>query len=468
MKRSIFIPKSKYNHAPAITGRRFGVLPGVTADFLDEKQYNDLVERFGKDAAEKITTKGKELEEALNQKYEQTTSGLMKKEDFESFKQKEIAELNNQLLQLEKAAKEQGEAINKFLDGSSGGSKVKSIEEFFTDLVPKIKDLRKAGAGVIEITSEDLRKAGVFNFRGGAKAAGTTSLGVGTVGGTDGSIVNTVGAPGSPYLPGLGGSDLELFDIVRNPNFILNHVDVGRTNQSRLAWINEVEYVGTPNMDIAESGAKPLVQHKFQVEFSVAKKAAARIALTEEFEDDVPGLATAVRRMLQQDVIRAFDDAIQTQVIAAARPFEITGLDGLVPFTTLFDAIGALLAQVGYYNFVPNTAGLNTVTAWQMNMDKDSEGRYLNPPFIDRINRLLVEANKIAVGYGLAGDLTQFKVDIYKEFTLRVGWINEQFINNEFSILGELRYHSYISDSRKKAIVYNQLNAVQQKITAGS
>jgi hypothetical protein len=333
--------------------------------------------------------------------------------------------------------------------------------------MPKIQEMRKAGAGFFEVTSSDMRKAGVHTFM--SKASSIHTTGVGTVGGTDGSIVaQGTSAGGSPYLPGLGDSDLELFDIVRNPNFILNRVDVGRTNQSRLAWINEVEFAGTVSTNVSEGTAKPLIQHKFQVEFSVAKKAAAYIVLTEEFEDDVPGLATAVRRMLRQDVLRAFDDAIQTAVIAAARPFEITGLDGLVAFTTIFDAVGALLAQIGYYNFIPNTIALNPVTAWQMWMDKDSEGRYLNPPFVDRITRLLVEATKVAVGYGLAGDLTQYKVDIYKDFTLRVGWINDDLIKNQFCIVGELRYHNYISDNRKKAIVYNQLAAVQSKITAGS
>ena len=436
---------------------------------ISKEQYDSLVEQFGKDAADKITAKGKAIEDALNAKYEDVAKGLLGKKEFDEFKGKEIKELNDQILKLEKAATEQGTKINELLSGMSGGAKIKSIEDFFTELMPKIVELRAKGAGIIEIKGEDLRKAGVFNFRGGSKAAATTSLGAGTVGGTDGSILAGAGsALASPYLPGLGGSDLEMFDIVRNPNFILNHVDVGRTNQARLAWINEVDYQGTPGTTVAESGQKPLVQHKFQVEYSIAKKAAARIALTEEFEEDVPGLATAVRRMLQADVIRAFDDAIQLLVIAAAHPYEITGLDAKIAFSTVWDAIGALLAQVGYYNFVPNTVGLNTVTNWQMNMEKDDVGRYNVPPFVNRINALLVEANKIAVGYGLAGDLSQYKVDIYKDFTLRVGWINEQFINNEFSIVGELRYHAYISDNRKKAIVYNQLAAVQSNITAGS
>ncbi len=434
---------------------------------MTKEQLAEFTAEFGKEAALEMKKLGEGIAKELNDKYASTIEGLMSAKDFEEFKSGKIKELNEKLDVMEKAAKTQGEQINELLKGNSGGEQAKSLDEFLTGLMPKIQEMRKAGAGFFEVTSSEMKKAGVKSFTGKASSIHTT--GVGTVGGTDGSIVaQGTSAGGSPYLPGLGGSDLELFDIVRNPNFILNRVDVGRTNQSRLAWINEVEFAGTVSTTVAEGTAKPLVQHKFQVEFSTAKKAAAYIVLTEEFEDDVPGLATAVRRMLQQDVLRAFDDAIQTAVIAAARPFEITGLDGKVAFTTLFDAVGALLAQIGYYNFVPNTVALNPVTAWQMWMDKDSEGRYLNPPFVDRITRLLVEATKVAVGYGLAGDLTQYKVDIYKDFTLRVGWINDDLIKNQFCVVGELRYHNYISDNRKKAIVYNQLAAVQSKITAGS
>jgi hypothetical protein len=430
---------------------------------MTPEQYNALVEQFGKDAGAKIKEMSDQLETKLNDKYKEVVAGKMTTEDFNKFKANELKELNDRLAEAEKLAdivKQQGLQINKLQEGKATDDAGISLEEFFEKNLDKIKEVFKAKSGVIEWSSEDMKKAGVKFFNPRSKVAAAT-----TVAGSVGALPN---APSNPYLPGLGGSDLELFDLVYNPNFILNRVDVGRTNQSRLAWINETSFEGTVLTNILEGGEKPLVQHKFNVEFSTAKKAAAYIILTDEFEADLPGLATAVRRMLQQDVLRAFDDAIQLLVIAAARPYEITGLDGKVPFTTLFDAMGALLAQVGFYNFTPNTLGLNTVTSWEAMMDKDGEGRYLNPPFMSRLNGLLVEANKIAIGYGLAGDLTQFKVDIYKDFTISVGWINDQFITNKFSILGELRYHSYISENRKKAIVYNSLLAVQQKITAGS
>ncbi len=452
------------------------------ADYkMDKEDYDALVEKFGTDSAKKIKEQGDGLEKSLNEKYQSVITGAMQKAEFEEFKTKEITALNTMMLKMEKSIDAQGIKINELIS-TGGAGKVKSLEEWIgmkgikdatgaeVSLIDRIKQQRAAGAGFFEIGGDELRAAGVHNFRGGAKAASINAINTpGTVGGTNGTVVDMGSPPGSPWLPGLGGSDLEMFEIVRNPNFIINRLSIGRTDQVRLAWINEVDYQGTPGTEVAESGTKPLTQHKFQVEYSTAKKAAARIALTEEFEQDVPGLATLVRRLLQQDVMRAFDDQLQANVIAAARPFEITGLNAAVSYANLWDAIGAMLAQVGYYNFVPNMIGLNSVTAWLVRMSKDTQGRYLEPTFLDLINRLLVEANKVAQGYALVGDLSQYRVDIYKDFTLRVGWINEQFINNEFSIVGELRYHSYISDNRKKALVYDSLAAVKTAIgTVGS
>jgi hypothetical protein len=416
---------------------------------MDEKQFKEFVEKFGKDAAEEMKRLSTEVEKNLNDKFQEVLKGSMKRDDFEKFKTDELNKINEKLdsiEKLEKALKDQGIAINELRENGTKG-RIITLEQFIETQIPTLKELYKSGKSV-EFTGAQL------------KAAGVTSI--------SGSVQAMDSPPDSPYLPGIGGAELEMFDIIRNPNFITNRVDLGRTNQSRLAWINETDYQGTPDATVAEAGAKPLTQHKFKVEFSEAKKAAAYIELTEEFETDVPGLSTQVRRMLQNDVIRAFDDQIQTDVIAAARPFEITGLNSAVANANLYDAIGAMLAQNAKYNFISNTVALNPVTLWKIYMGKDTQGRYLTPPFLDVISRQLVEATKVAENYSLVGDMTQYKVDIYKDFVLKMGWINDQLIYNKFSIVGELRYHSYISDARKKAIVYDNLNDIESTIDSAS
>ncbi len=431
---------------------------------MEKLEFDALVKEVGLQAAESIEKKGKELEAKYNQMFVDAQKGLIKEEDMRSLMKVEMAEFNEQIKKvatLEEALTKQGTALTELMTGKSGGTQDKTLEDFFNDKMPEIQKMFKAGVGVMEFTSDELGKAG---YRLTRKAAGETSLGGNTIATMAGTALT------SPYLPGIGGTPLEIFDIIRNPNFLINRVDSGTTDQSTMAWINETTVTGTDdvaNSAVAEGGTKPLVQHKFQVEYSKAKKAAAYVHLTEEFQDDVPQLASEVRTMLQADVLRALDDAIQAFAIANARPYEITGLTGQVPFSTLYDAVWSMWAQIGFYNFVANTIAMNTVTDAMMMMDK-SAYNYWTPPFFDRLMALLVDANKIAVGFALVGDFSQIRLRMYKAFTLRVGWINDDLIVNKFCIVGELRYHLVISDNRKKALCYNRLSAVQSAITAGS
>ena len=418
---------------------------------MTPEQLIEFKKTFGAEAATEMQKLADAVEKRLNTAFEEKQKGLITTEQFEEIKNEvkegKLTELNTRLEQLEEVNKTQGAMITEMKENASKG-KTKSLEEFFEEQMPKIIEMREKQIGFIDFTGKQLKAAGVISISG--------------------SIQDMDPLPGgSAYLPGLGGPELQLFDIARNPNFILNHVNVGRTNQFRLAWINETVYEEGVDTNIAEEGTKPLIQHKFQVEFSTAKKAAAYIELTEEFDTDVPGLATAVRRMLTTDVIRAFDDAIQAAVIAAARPYEITQLDDKIADANLWSALRAMMGQVGYYNFQTNTIGINPLTGVELDEQKADDGVYLIPPFLAKVQGMLIEANKVAYGNALVGDLKQYNVDIYKDFTLRVGWINDDFIKNKFAVLGELRYHNYISANRKKAICYDNLHDVKETILIG-
>lgn len=429
----------------------------MTPVAMEEKQYEDLVKQINKDAADYIDKGLLKATENINKEYEKVAKGTMTADEFKEFKEKELKPINDALAKvdkLEEALKAQGTKIGELEAAPKNGTLI-TFEDFFEQNFSKEKliDLRATGKN-IAFTAKQL------------KAAGITSIG--------NTITDMTSPPGSPYMPGIGGSDLSVFEIVRNPNFMLSKVDLGRTSQSRLAWINETDFQGTVNTAVAEGGSKPLTQHKFQAELSIAKKAAAYIEITEEFQDDLPQLATMVRRMLEEDVFRAWDDTIQTAVQTVARPYEITGLTHDVDKPNKYDAIGAEHAQVEFYNFPNvNTVAINPVTKWSMFMSKNDvvtsgPRDYINPPFWDIIQRNLVTATKMLIGYALVGDLKQYKVDIYKDFTLRTGWINDDLIKNQFAVVGELRYHNYISDNRKKAIVYDALATIISAIQSGS
>lgn len=420
---------------------------------LEKKEFDELVEKIGTEAATKIQSGLKDAEDKMKAAAIEANKGMMTSAEFETFKSEQLAKANELLASIDKlegAVKEQGTKMNEIFEKSA--PKAQTFEEFFTNTIAgekgeKLLELRNK-SGFVEFTATQL------------KAAGITSIG-----GT--TIQDLSSPPGSPYLPGIGGSELQIFDIRRNPNFVLDKVDLGRTNQSRLAWINETGEEGLPT-EVAEGGDKPLIQNKFQLETSVAKKIAAHLKITEEFEQDVPQLATLVRRLLQERVIRAWDDAIQAALEAIATAYSAPALNGSIPFANFWDAVYAMLAQVRVANYIPNSVNIHPYTNVKMQGDKTTDGVYLLPSFKDEIQRMLTQANKMSVDNALVGDLTQYKVDVYKEFVLKVGWVNDDFIKNQFAVVGEIRYHRYISDNRKTAIVKGNLSNIRGLLDGGS
>lgn len=403
---------------------------------LDKQTEQELLEKVGKEATEATKAEIKKAEIDINAKADEFKKGLLTEKAFEDFKKEKLDPITETLKILEEASKEQGTKMNSFLEKAAPNSK--SFEDFLIEKAKDIEALRTKG-GFMEFTGKQLKDAGVN------------------------SIAGAIPTP-SPYAPGPTGT-LEIFDIVRNPNFITSKVDIGRTDKAVLAWANEkVAILGSASADVAEGGLKPQLQHQFEIETSKAKKAAGWIELTDEFEQDLPQFATKVRRLVQEDVERAWDDAIQVQVQNAARPYEITDLNDQIAFANRWDAILAFMGQVGYYNFVPNTVAINWLTNVLLQSAKNENGTYLLPSFADDVRRMLVYANKMQVGNALVGDLKQYHVDIYKDFVLKVGWINDEFIYNKFAIVGEMRYHSYISDARKKALVYDSLSGIAAQI----
>jgi hypothetical protein len=413
---------------------------------MTKEQVDQLAADCGAAAVKQVKPLIDEIEKNMNTKYAEMKSGTVSADDFKKFQDDSLKQVNEVLAKLKDISEaniENATKLGELLDNKPGVKK--TMTEFLQPFVSKLGELKMAGTGFIEVTGAQMKEAGV-------------------------TAVSTSISPATPYLPGLAGTPLEIFDIVRPENFMITRVDMGSTDQFKLAWINELPMEGDVNTNIAESGTKPLVQHLFTVEVSTALKAAAYQILTEEFEQDVPQLASEVRGMLQRDVIRAFDDAISAFVFSVAKDFNLSALNMEIFQANLWDAAYSLITQVGYNNFDPNALAMNWITNAKMQMSKNANGTYVLPPFGPELQAMLVRTNKIVTNIALGGDLRQVRVRMYKDYTLRMGWINDQFIKNQFAILGELRYHRFISENRKSALAKGDLNNIADIIngTPGS
>lgn len=408
---------------------------------LDLQTEKDLLEKVGKEATEATKAAIKGAEENLNAQFETLKKGGMTQVEFEAFKKETLEPINAKLAIFDEvtlAQKKQGEELAKLI--GKGKLNSKTFTEFLQEKQEAIKNFWTTGTGVMEITGAQLKAAGV------------------------GTIGTSIPTP-SPYAPGISGAPLEIFDIARNPNYITSKTNNGTTTQSRMAWINELDLQGAVTL-VTEGSVKPLTQHRFVIETSVAKKAAAYFGITEELQDDIPGFAGKVQSLLEMDVLRFWDDQVQADVIATATAFVAGFLAGKIPAANYFDALYAMVARVGTNNFIPNTIAINWNTAVVRDAGfKTTQNEYLLPAFNDTMRSMTNYANKVADGYGLVGDLKQYHVDIYKDFVIKIGWVNDDLIRNQFSTVGEIRWHDYISTARKPAIIYGSLDSVAALIT---
>lgn len=418
---------------------------------LTEQQFNDLVSKVGNEAATKIKDQFAASEKGINDKIADVQKGMMTSKEFETFKAEEISKVTEKLQQVEDILKEQGTVLNALKD--SNPAQPKTLEDVLSDpeTIKQIKAVQKAGNGVIEIPLSNII----------VKTAGSQSVG--------NSIQAMTPPPNSPYLPAAAPLDAtNFFGIIYNPNFIINYVNRGRTNFALLPWVNETSVEGAATQ-VQEGAAKPLWNTRFKVEMSQAKKTAAMSVITEEFDQDLPGFTTIVQRLLTETVARKWDDDVYAAVIAVAKAYTITGLNGKVDGANLYDALRSGIAQIGKKNFNANFIGINPVTNALVEMQKSATDRlYLMPPFLQRIMSMLREGNKVAEGYALTGDITQYNVDVYKDMVLKVGYNSDDFQRNQFSTIAEVRYHDYISDNRKDALLYDSLDNIVALIDSGS
>jgi hypothetical protein len=419
---------------------------------MEKAEYEALVAKLQNEAKGKIDILASEGQEKLDKFIKENTGKSISKEDFATFKTEVLDPLSQKASRLEDAMTKQGEIINGLKESIKVTDPMKTIEDILKENAPKLKELREKGSGFINI---DLKAAAIN------------------------SIANAVVAPGSsptnPYAPGLSGP-LTVYDFLRNPAFVSNYTNNGTTDQSRVAWINELAAIqGLPTL-VTETNLKPLTEHQFQVEFSQAKKIASYIQLTEEFDQDLGYLSTQVQTMLKLDVMRAFDDQIQLDVLNNATQFTpailatppMSSFKASVFDATYFDALLAMRVYPRLNNFIPNVSLINPVSYAKMQMAKDTVGRYNtpSPEFVAMLNAQ--EGNKISADMALVGDLQQFNVLTYKGFTLKAGWINDDLIRNQFSIVGEIRFHDFISAARKTAIVYGDIKWIAETMNAAS
>ena len=193
---------------------------------------------------------------------------------------------------------------------------------------------------------------------------------------------------------------------------------------------------------VVEGEVKPLLQYKFQNTSTKRKKYAGRIEWTEEFEMDFEALLDAIIEMFERDVLTAWQDGIIEIIEANATSYIGSSLDGTLQKPDNGLAVIATMQQIRVLGFVPETVLMNPVDIDAAIYTQDANGNLQLKPYIDASgNRIagvrLVPSLKVEAGQAIVGEFSIYK-EIHSGFIFRRGQYNEQFIENEYTAVGEV------------------------------
>lgn len=193
---------------------------------------------------------------------------------------------------------------------------------------------------------------------------------------------------------------------------------------------------------VAEGEVKPLKQYKFQNTSTKRKKYAGRIEWTEEFEMDHEALLDAIVDMFERDVLTAWQDGIIEIIIANATAYVGSSLDDTLPNPDNGLAIIAAMQQIRVLGYTPETILMNPVDIDAAIYTQDANGNLQLKPYIDAAGNKIsgvrvVPSLKIAPGSVVLGEFSIYK-EIHTGFIFRRGQYNEQFIENEYTAVGEV------------------------------
>ena len=397
----------------------------------------------------------KTLFDALSVKVEEMKSTALKASDLEAINQ-DLAILKGLEAKIGEEQKKQFEALKEDINvlkdtlnigGQSGETLFSMVDKWVKENHATLKENFTNGKGTISL--EGIEKA------------------VGIVTTANGTLLTAL--PANFVAESQGVPNVAL----RRPN-LLDYVRTYSTNKVTLAYIEAVPGEGDFSI-VAEGGTKPQLDLDWVTRYATPQKYAGWIKVTEEAIDDIPYL-----RDMIVNYLRAKHDLFkERQVFAAINTNAVAfvtggGLSGAVAMPNIMDVVNALQLQIinsPNYTDEPDFFGdvvlLNVVDFYRyFGAAKDALGR---PLYSDGFQAgktftqngfTFVATTLVDAGEVILYDSTKIDVTTYKPYAVSIGWVNDDFIKNQFVILGESRGHIFIKNHDKRAFVKGSITDI--------
>lgn len=463
-------------------------LKGLEGD--EFKQEREFLERVGKRInVEAGDVSKKDVEDAVK----------VLSEEIKGIKGLNVEKLN-EILDEKKGAMslliKQGLELNELkLKGSTIIDKKdwkKLINDQFTneDKLKRMEEVANGGAGM----------AHVF----GNPDKFSESPGVVQKAGTMTTAIVTTDSGGNALLDLMSVEDLRSINL-QDP-FIENFSSVGRTSKPVYPYADFQPNTGDAAFT-AENAAKSQMDLKVVVKTVGPKKVTGYSTLSTEVVEDVPRMQSEATNYILKKVLLKRQSKILFGTGAGSDPNGVAGLAktynqaGLldnagaalagslilqangngVPTANLYDVIAACALQIfsvaNYADeneYYPNLVILNPTDLATLKLKKNAFGQYLFPELVFnqgtnpvKIGNLSVIAKRqVPVGKIMIGDFSRLNIINYIDYTVRIGWINDNLINNLFTMVGESRFFTVIRSLDQNAFIYDDIATIIGAIQA--
>ena len=396
----------------------------------------------------------KELEDSVNT-LKTAAEKSVSKSDMDALKSEILETQIKAMKSINVTQEEQGKAMAKLLSGnvmSEDGNN--ALKAWISENAEEIKKIQKAGQGSITFKAPE-------------------SI-------TTGSATLPVAAPALTGVQSAAPGDVNLRGVIVN-----ELVNSFPTTMAAYPYTETTPKSGDYAF-VAEEGTKPQIDFKIETRWAEPKKIAAHEILTTESIQDIPNLQNIATNYLRakHDLKRQngilFGDGTGENPKGATvygRTFVAGGMALSVVTPNIMDIINACVTDIytthNYTDEMPylaNLAMLNPVDFYtEFVSAKDANGLPLFPQasLFNRVQiggTLIIPFQDIPSGKLFVADMSKYNVSYYVGYTVTIGWINDQLITNQFTMVGESRLHAFVKNLDEQAFIYDDIATIDTAI----
>jgi HK97 family phage major capsid protein len=421
----------------------------ISKENFDKKTEDEQISLL-KEHAESQEAYIKELVEA----------GKTSDEEIQALKKDLSDTLTKENKALVEAVAKQGKAITKLLN-SANGLTIETVEQqvskFLEENAEKLREIKNSGHGYLEL---NLKAVAPLTSESAQSVAPLSNL-----------MGVTLAPPSNVPYRTMG---------------IMNLVNMFNTSQALYSYTESVP-LNDGTAFVAEGGTKPQSDFKIETRYAEPVKVASYEVLTEEAIQDIPlmqSIATDFLRKthdLKKERGILFGTGVSPEPKGAtvyAGTFTAGSMALKVKTPNFMDVVNACITDIytraTFTDQIPYQANLvlvNPVDFYlQLVSAKDNDGLPLYPQAglfnAVSIGGVTIRPElSIPVGKIFVADMSKYNVTNYVGYSVRIGWINDQMIKNQFTMVGESRFHAFVKKLDEKAFLYDDIATVKSAIT---